>query len=100
MKKISALEKNSTSDIWWMKDDYKPEISGKLRDEGLSTIEASHRLQQYGSNCLTDSHATAAWVKFLAHFKNPLVLLLIAASTLSALVGEFTHFLLLFVSFL
>jgi Mg2+-importing ATPase len=92
MKKISALEKNSTSDIWWMKDDNKPEISGKLRDEGLSTIEASHRLQQHGPNRLTDTHVTAVWVKFLAHFKNPLVLLLIAASTLSALVGEFTHF--------
>ena len=92
MKTLGKTEDKSTDDVWWMQDDSLPVVSNKLSHAGLSSIEASDRLQQYGPNRLTDSHAISAWVKFFTHFKNPLILLLIAASTVSALVGEFTHF--------
>ena len=57
---------------------------------GLSSAEAAQRLAQYGENRLAP--ATQRWVvlQFLAHFKNPLVLVLLVAAGISALTGDVT----------
>jgi P-type Mg2+ transporter len=57
---------------------------------GLTSIEAAQRLAQYGANRLAP--ATQRWVvlQFLAHFKNPLVLVLLVAAGISALTGDVT----------
>ncbi len=57
---------------------------------GLSSVEAAQRLEQYGANRLMP--ATQRWVvlQFLAHFKNPLVLVLLVAAGISALTGDVT----------
>lgn len=68
MKTLGKTEEKSTDDVWWMQDCSLPVVSNKLSHAGLSSIEASDRLQQYGPNRLTDSHAISAWVKFFTHF--------------------------------
>jgi Ca2+-transporting ATPase len=51
---------------------------------GLSASEATARLKRYGSNELSAEAPVPAWRKFLAQFYDPLVILLLAATAISA----------------
>lgn len=57
---------------------------------GLSSIEAAQGLERYGPNRLRPTTQRAVALQFLAHFRNPLVLVLLAASVVSALSGDIT----------
>ncbi len=50
---------------------------------GLSKAEARARLEKYGKNELTPEKPVPAWTKFLAQFKNVLVILLLIATAIS-----------------
>ncbi len=56
--------------------------------QGLPTLEASTRIKKYGLNSLTTQKRTPWWKALLPHFKNPLVILLLIATTISYAVGE------------
>ncbi|MBI3801306.1 MAG: magnesium-translocating P-type ATPase [Deltaproteobacteria bacterium] len=60
--------------------------------EGLKSEEANTRLAQYGPNVFTTHRHRALVLEFLARFRNPLVILLLAASGISAFTGEVTSF--------
>jgi P-type Mg2+ transporter len=55
--------------------------------KGLSQLDAERRLQRYGANQL-HAHQRSVVKQFLLRFTNPLVLLLLGASGISALLGE------------
>ena len=57
--------------------------------QGLSSAEAAARLVQYGPNQLKPRRQAVLW-QFLARFRNPLVLILLTASILSAATGDAT----------
>jgi Mg2+-importing ATPase len=57
---------------------------------GLTGAEATARLRRYGPNRLRPVRQRAILLQFLAHFLNPLVLVLLAASGISALTGGST----------
>ncbi len=60
--------------------------------EGLSEAEAGARLRTVGPNLLRP-RAERAWVlQFLAHFRNPLVLVLLAASAIAGMLGDMKSF--------
>jgi Ca2+-transporting ATPase len=50
---------------------------------GLSTEEARSRLERYGPNELEAEKPVAAWRRFLAQFRNTLVILLLVATAIS-----------------
>ncbi len=52
--------------------------------QGLSDADAAARLQQYGPNELAAEKPPAAWRRFLAQFQDALVILLLAATAISA----------------
>lgn len=56
----------------------------------LTSAQAADRLKQYGINRLNPPRKRAVLLQFLAHFGNPLVLILLAASGVSALTGDAT----------
>jgi Ca2+-transporting ATPase len=56
---------------------------------GLSSADVQTRLAQYGPNELSHQERASPWVLFFNQFKNVLVVILIAATVLSALVGEY-----------
>ena len=56
---------------------------------GLRRDDAAARLLKYGPNELRREQGPSAWHILAGQFSNPLLLLLIAATVLSALVGEF-----------
>jgi Mg2+-importing ATPase len=57
---------------------------------GLSSAEAASRLDRYGPNVLRAARRQTFLLLALSRFKNPLVILLIVASGISALTGELT----------
>ena len=63
--------------------------------DGLSTAEADKRLRQYGPNNATQQHNAPAWLRFLKRFGNPLVIILLLASGLSAATGDAASFLII-----
>lgn len=63
--------------------------------EGLSSSEASHRLTLVGPNSFSQKKKYAHLVLLLSKFKNPLIIILLLASALSAVIGENTNFILI-----
>lgn len=66
--------------------DLEKNIGSTLKN-GLSEKEAKARLKKYGRNVITEHREKNLFFQFLSRFKNPLVILLIAAAILSAFVG-------------
>ncbi len=56
--------------------------------QGLSSGEASRRLSEYGPNELQAAHRVSAWEILLEQFKNVLILILLAATAISLLLGH------------
>lgn len=55
---------------------------------GLTQCEAESRLQQYGPNALPEKAAKSALWRFLAHFNDVLIYILIAAALVTALMAH------------
>ena len=59
---------------------------------GIDAAEASAKLERFGPNVLAPTTSTSLVVKFLVRFRNPLVLILIVASAISAFTGDVASF--------
>ncbi len=86
------MEANADDRAWWLKP--LPEIESGLAATagGLSKQEAGARLARYGPNLFRDHQKQTALVQFLSRFKNPLVIILLVASVISAFTGEMVNF--------
>ena len=82
--------KKSTN-AWWLKP-LDPQSENAADTAGLSGIEARGRLASFGPNLFRDHPDRSLILQFLSRFKNPLVLLLLSASAISAFTGEITNF--------
>ncbi len=60
---------------------------------GLDAAEARARLAAFGPNNAADVKRSPLWLQFLARFRNPLVVILLVASGLSAATGDIPSFL-------
>lgn len=56
---------------------------------GLTEEEAGKRLASHGPNRVTAKAGRPAWLRFLLQFHQPLVYILVAAGTITAVLGEF-----------
>jgi Mg2+-importing ATPase len=61
-----------------------------VQAQGLGSADAAARLLHFGPNRLQPDTQRALLVQFLAHFKNPLVLVLLAACAISGVMGDVT----------
>ena len=59
---------------------------------GLTSAEAASRLQRYGADGLESQRGFSLLRKILSRFRNPLVLILLAAGAVSGLTGEIASF--------
>jgi Mg2+-importing ATPase len=64
-------------------------------EEGLSTEQACAFKRQYGPNQVHKPYQSPWIFRYFWHFKNPLVLILLIASFISALTGEITNFIII-----
>jgi len=60
--------------------------------DGLTNAEAAARLVRFGPNVIHGERKRALLLQFLAKFRNPLVIILLAASAISAFTGDATSF--------
>jgi Mg2+-importing ATPase len=70
------------------------DLLGKLgtSPQGLTDSEARRRRQEYGANEVRDTTTAPLLYQFLRRFSNPLVLILLAASLISAVIGDVVSF--------
>ena len=61
-------------------------------DNGLTSKEAALRLQRYGGNDAAAPKRASAWLRFIRLLANPLVIILLVASALSAATGDVASF--------
>ncbi|MFO0575516.1 MAG: magnesium-translocating P-type ATPase [Polyangia bacterium] len=64
----------------------------RTRPEGLSSTEAASRLSRFGRNDVDSPQRVPLVLALLARFRSPLILILLAASALSAATGDLTGF--------
>lgn len=64
----------------------------KTTPAGLSGAEAQLRLGSFGPNDAATAKRAPLWLQFLARFRNPLVIILLVASALSAATGDIASF--------
>ncbi len=81
---------DSTPRPWWLEP--LEETTGIV---GLSDAEAKARFARFGPNLFRQRQKKSLLRQYLARFKNPLVLILLAASAVSAFTGELANFLII-----
>jgi len=59
---------------------------------GLSGAEAKARLAKFGPNRFRERQEKSLLLQYLTRFENPLVIILLVASAVSASTGEITNF--------
>lgn len=57
---------------------------------GLTQLQATQRLEQYGANLFKPKKKSDAWTLFFAQFQSPIILILIFAAGLSFFLGDAT----------
>ena len=76
------------ADPWWCTALGDTQAALEAGPGGLAATEADARRARYGANRFIDRPVQPAWRHYLAHFRNPLVLVLLAAAAVSAATGE------------
>lgn len=98
MSKSKAQQKISTKEsAWWLKPLSGWQVELESDSLGLTSMEASARLDLLGPNLFRDHQDRSLVWQFLSRFKNPLVLLLLGASLISIFTGELTNSLIIIV---
>ncbi len=85
-----AQHARSTAGMWWSKPPQGCEVNAQ--DPGLSSVQAANQLSRFGPNVFRADRPHALLRQFAARFKNPLVVVLLVASSVSAMTGEVTNF--------
>jgi Mg2+-importing ATPase len=90
----SRVKSKDTSEnpAWWLKPLAEPRAELAIDAAGLSSTEARTRLAKFGPNLFRDHKEHPLWLQFISRFKNPLIILLLVASAISAFTGEMTNF--------
>jgi len=60
----------------------------KSSKNGISKIKAEKRLKENGANTISTKKEVSIFFEFISHFKNPLVIVLLATTVISAYLGE------------
>jgi Mg2+-importing ATPase len=83
---------DSDGSNWWLQPLASVAKELAAPASGLSSADACARLKRYGRNELVDVAEHSLVRQFLRRFRNPLVVILIAASVVSAVTGELASF--------
>ena len=60
--------------------------------EGLTAEDAAARLDTVGPNLLPEAKRTPAWLRFLSHFNDTLIYILLGAAVIKAVMGDWLDF--------
>ena len=77
---------------WWLNAVEDDGADSAIEAIGLTSDEARARLAEFGPNLFDVRQQQALFLQFLSRFRNPLVILLLVASAISAFTGEVANF--------
>ena len=86
------MTKTSTTQAWWLQGEQRGAGDSAAATVGLTTEEAQRRLVEAGPNEIAPKHDRGLLLQYLSRFRNPLVLILLFASGVSAASGELINF--------
>ncbi|HYP69048.1 MAG TPA: magnesium-translocating P-type ATPase [Thiobacillaceae bacterium] len=84
-----------TSRPWWLDPLSQETADSTAAATGLSNVEAKTRFARFGPNIFREPQKKPLLLQYLARFRNPLVIVLLVASAVSAFTGEVTNFLII-----
>lgn len=87
---MSNVSRNSKSQAWWLEP-----LPAELAKSGLTGPEARARLTQFGPNQFREKAGRGLLWQYFSRFRNPLVIILLVASAVSAFTGEITNFIII-----
>jgi Ca2+-transporting ATPase len=88
---MPMITSNTTSSDWHnVSASEATERLGVIPADGLSTQEATSRLEQYGPNRLKETPPRSRWLLLADQFKGVLILVLTGAAVLAAIIGDLT----------
>ena len=79
-------------EAWWLGTPAAVRAELETDGVGVTGAEAQARLARFGPNRIDDAPLRSLLVQFLSRFKNPLVLILLAASAIASLTGDTASF--------
>ena len=89
------MPKDETLQPWWL-DPLPMAAPGQAEvAAGLASTEARARLARFGPNLFRERREKSLLLQYLSRFRNPLVIILLVASAVSAFTGEVTNFLII-----
>ena len=77
---------------WWLQGEKSGAGDAAAPAAGLTADEAQRRLLETGPNQIAPKRDRALVLQYLSRFRNPLVLILLFASAVSAVSGELANF--------
>jgi Mg2+-importing ATPase len=86
---------DATRPSWWLEPLPAGAADLAAGASGLAEAEAKARLARFGPNRFRERQERPLLLQYLARFKNPLVIILLVASAVSALTGEVANFLII-----
>ena len=89
------MPKDAKLQPWWLEPLPAATADQARVAAGLSQVEARARLARFGPNLFRERREKSLLRQYLSRFKNPLVLILLVASAVSAFTGEVTNFLII-----
>ena len=90
-RSVSAPSKGEQDEsAWWLSSQDAAHKTSATN--GLTSAEAQARLAEFGPNLFDVRQQQPLVLQFLSRFRNPLVILLLAASAVSAFTGEVANF--------
>jgi P-type Mg2+ transporter len=89
---IDGAKDELGADEFWKEPADKLLVRLATTPAGLATTEVQSRLTTYGPNEAATVKRSPLWLQFLARFRNPLVIILLVASGLSAATGDVASF--------
>lgn len=89
------MQTDSTLRPWWLESLTAGAADLAAVGAGLSGAQAKARLARFGPNLFRERKEKPLLVQYLIRFKNPLVIILLVASAVSAFTGEVANFLII-----
>jgi P-type Mg2+ transporter len=89
---LATARRDQGDDAWWCLPLQQQFAELHASERGLTHREAAARLRRDGSNTFRDEPPRSLVAQLARRFANPLVLILLAASVISGLMGQYTSF--------
>lgn len=83
-----AVNKTTTEKLWYQQTVQESLAGLQSGPAGLSPEEAQNKLKHYGPNVLPQKEGKSLFIKFISHFKDILIYILLAAAVVTAIMGH------------